>query len=488
MPRRFTVGTIAAVLGAVLSAAGCVDDHIVYKDKSPVQPPAAAAKFVGYSDTSTKQTTCGNCHVDQQAKWSQTAHANAGADLKASGHSAESCENCHSVSQLGNAVTTSPVGYSATKDARYVDVQCENCHGPGLDHIQAPSIANRPLASIAVDTGTKNVNGCGECHTGIHEPFVDEWKTSAHSTLIASPVNSTDASCKGCHTGQGALERFGVNTNYVEKVPTTSLTTANAQPITCAVCHDAHGNGIDKQLRLSVSTPNVDQNLCMKCHQRRANPDQPNYSRNSPHSPEGETLLGYAGWFPPLMTASSGDTVIATHGTKANSKLCAGCHVVRWSVTDPATGSFAFQVTGHRFEATPCVDASGKPTGATDCTDSQKAYKGCVASGCHGSESVARSALQTAEDRIALLVSQTNAMIAKVPKTELVSNDGKYTTAEGAQFNVALANSAGAVAHNPFLIEQLLTASIKQMQKDYNLPVPSTVNLNNILPNHSKTP
>lgn len=482
MPRRFTTGIIAAGLGAVLSTAGCVRDNIVYRDRSPVQPPAAAAKFVGYSDTTTKQTTCGNCHVDQQSKWSQTAHANAWADLKASGHSAASCENCHSVSQLGNAVTTGPVGYSATKDARYVDVQCESCHGAGLDHVTAPSLANRPLASIAADTGSKLLNGCGECHTGIHEPFVDEWRSSAHGSVPhqASPVANADPSCKGCHTGQGALDRFGVNTNYVEKGSTTW------QPITCTVCHDPHGSsGVSKQLRLSVSTPNVEQNLCMKCHQRRAVPDQPNYSRNSPHSPEGETLLGYAGWFPPLMTATSGDTVIATHGSKANSKLCAGCHVTRWTVNDPATGSFSFQVTGHRFEATPCVDASGKPTGKTDCTQAQKAFKGCVASGCHGSETVARSALQTAEDRIDLLVAQVNSMIAKVPATEIKSNDGKYTTAEGAQFNVALANSAGSIAHNPFLIEQLLTASIKQMQKDYNLPVASTLNLNNILPGQS---
>lgn len=481
MPRRITTGMTAAVLGAALSAAGCVRDNIVYRDKSPVQPPAAAAKFVGYSDTASKQTTCGNCHVDQQAKWSQTAHAKAWADLQASGHSSASCENCHSVSELGNAVVSGPVGYSATKDARYEDVQCESCHGPGLDHIAAPSLANRPLASMAADTGSVLKNGCGECHTGIHEPFVDEWRSSAHGSVPnqSHVVTNTDPTCVGCHTGQGALDRFGVNTDYVEKGSKTW------QPITCVNCHDPHGNGIDKQLRLSVSTPNVDQNLCMKCHQRRANPDQPNYSRNSPHSPEGETLLGYAGWFPPLMTAASGDTVIATHGSQANPKLCAGCHVTRWTVNDPNTGSFAFQVTGHRFEATPCVDASGKPTGATTCDESQKAFKGCVASGCHGSESVARSALSTAEGRIALLVTQVNAMIAKVPSTEIKSNDGKYTTAEGAQFNVALASNAGAVAHNPFLVEQLLTASIKQLQKDYNLPVPATLDLNNILPRQS---
>ena len=153
-----------------------------------------------------------------------------------------------------------------------------------------------------------------------------------------------------------------------------------------------------------------------------------------------------------------------------------------------ATGAFAFQVTGHRFEATPCVDASGKPTGKTDCTEAQKAFKGCVASGCHGTESVARSAFETAEGRILALADQVDALVAKLPTSELNGKDGKYTTAEGAKFNSALARTGGAAAHNPFLIEQLLTASIKQLQKDYNLPVASTLNLNNILPNHSKSP
>jgi predicted CXXCH cytochrome family protein len=483
MPRRLShrLATFAAMILGSVAIAGCANDNIVYRDRQVIgePPPTAAANFVGYSDTLKKQTVCGNCHVDQQVRWVSTKHAKAWADLQASGHSAAACESCHAVSSLGNAVASVNVAYAATKDARYKDVQCENCHGPGLAHASTPTLSNRPLASIAVDTGTKNTNGCGECHSGTHEPFVDEWRQSAHGVAshAATAWSNADPTCKTCHTGQGALEtRFGVNTFYAEKNATTP------QPITCTVCHDPHGgNGIDKQLRMSVSTSNIDGNLCMKCHQRRAVPDQPNYSRNSPHSPEGETVLGYAGWFPPNMKIASGDTVIATHGSKANPRLCAGCHVVRWTVNDPATGNFAFQVTGHRFEATPCVDASGKPTGKTDCADNQKAFKGCVASGCHGSEAVARSAMGTAEARIALLTSQLDAMIAKVPKTEIVSNDGKYTTAEGAQFNSALAKVAGAPIHNPFLIEQLLTSSIQQISADYKIALPASVNLNNIL-------
>lgn len=483
MPRRFSnhLATFAAMILGSVAIAACANDNIVYRDRQVIgdQPPTAAANYVGYSDTAKKQTVCGNCHVDQQTKWVTTKHASAWADLQASGHSSAACESCHAVSQLGNGVTATSVAYSATKDPRYRDVQCENCHGPGLDHATTPTLANRPLASIAVDTGTAIGNGCGECHTGIHEPFVDEWRASKHGTAPDRNTawNNADPTCKTCHTGQGALEtRFGVTTAYAEK------TSTSPQPLVCTVCHDPHGgNGIDKQLRLAVNTPNVDGNLCMKCHQRRAVPDQPNYSRNSPHSPEGETLLGYAGWFPPSLKISAGDTIVATHGSARNPGLCATCHVTRWTVNDPKTGSLAYQVTGHSFEANPCVDATGKPTGAATCDDTQRAYKGCVSSGCHGSEAVARSALGTAKARIALLTSQLDAMIAKVPKSETVSNDGRYTTAEGAAFNSALAKAGGAVAHNPFLIEQLLTASIKQIQTDYAITASPSLNLNNIL-------
>jgi predicted CXXCH cytochrome family protein len=442
---------------------------------------------VGYSRTSEKQTVCGNCHVDQQSKWVLTGHADAWASLQASGHANGTCEACHSVSKLGNVATQDSVAYVATKDERYQDVQCESCHGPGLNHVTTPTLANRPLASITADTGTTLGNGCGECHTGTHEPFVDEWRGSVHGQAPHSQTawdrgiaSTPDLTCRGCHTGQYALARFGVNTNYLEKDAT------KPQPITCVVCHDPHGGtGIGKQLRLSVSTSNTEENLCMKCHQRRANPDQPNYSSNRPHSPEGQTLLGYSGWFPPLMRITSGDTVIATHGTDRNPRLCAGCHVNRWTVTDPKTGSFAFQVTGHRFEAIPCVDASGKPTGKTDCTPAERAFKGCTASGCHGSEAAARNALATSETRIEDLADEIDAMIQLVPAAEIASKDGKYTSAEGAQFNAALARTAGAVAHNPFLIEQLLTASIKQMQQDYGI-APRLINLDNILARSSR--
>ncbi|MEO8622043.1 MAG: cytochrome c3 family protein, partial [bacterium] len=380
----------------------------------------------------------------------------------------------HSVANLGNAVSDTAVGYRSTKDARYHDVQCESCHGPGLTHASSPTATNRPLASIKADTNA--TNGCGECHTGVHSPFVDEWKLAnqkglSHSIVQSGTVGNADPTCVGCHTAQGALAQFDPNANYAEKVPTTGITAANALPLVCATCHNPHGSENEKQLRFSIGAANVDDNLCAKCHQRRADPSQVT-TRNSVHSPEGPTLFGLAGWFPPGMSTS--DSIIGTHGTPSrNPKLCATCHVARFAATDKATGKFAFQSTGHRFIAAPCVDANGIPTVAQSCTLTAKTFRSCVSGGCHASEAVARTLYVTDSTRILQLVVSANSAIAKVKainSTACVLVTGKpFTSCLGTQFNVSLAQAPGGIIHNPFLIEQLLVASINQIQKDYGV-------------------
>lgn len=475
---RPVLGRLTALLVGAVVASSCTSEKIVYRSEpSFTTPPAAAANFVGYADTTTKQTVCGNCHVDKQTEWAGTKHATAWADLQASGHAGASCEPCHTISQNGNASTTDAVGYTATKDARYQDVQCESCHGPGLAHVTAPSLTNKPLASIAVDTGTAFGNGCGECHSGTHEPFVDEWKQSLHAVANSHAVGN--AACQPCHTAQGALLAFGVNTAYREK---DSVAT-NPQAIVCAVCHDPHAKDNDHQLRFPIDVADESQNLCMKCHQRRGTPDLTSASSGA-HSPEGPTLLGFAGWIPPNMTTTGTDTIIATHGSERNPGLCATCHVSRFTVTDPATGNFAFQATGHLFLAIPCLDATGKPT-TGDCDVSQRTFAACAGSGCHGSGDVAKSAMLTVEQRFALLDSTLSHQIAKIPATEFSNTDGKYTTGEGAKFNLSLSRKAGQYVHNPFLIEALMTASIRQITIDYGIPASDKVNLNNILPGSS---
>jgi predicted CXXCH cytochrome family protein len=244
--------------------------------------------------------------------------------------------------------------------------------------------------------------------------------------------------------------------------------------ITCGVCHDPHGSEHDAQLRFAIDVPSEEQNLCMKCHHKRGEPDLSSPQRG-PHSPQGPLLLGEGGWWPPNLSIPGGG-IVATHGTDANPRLCAGCHVNRFEVTDEATGGFLFQATGHLFLATPCLDEQGLPT-AGDCDETEKYYEGCAVSGCHGSAAAARGILFTARTRLNNLADQVDALLAQVPASEFSTTDNVYTTAEGSKFNSALARFGGTAAHNPFLTEALLIGSIQQLQQDYGLASSPTLSL-----------
>lgn len=475
MTRRSQTFAAAAGMGmlALVALGGCVDEKIVYRDgPNYAPPPQAAASFVGYSDEASKATVCGSCHVGQQAKWKQTAHADAFATLEKSGSMQGYCQACHTVNDRGNALSDTLAGWRTTKDKRYHDVQCESCHGAGLAHIQQPT-RGQMLPSIAADTGTKAVNGCAECHSGTHHPYVDEWRQTRHARVYSATFSSgvANPACQSCHMGQKTLEAWGVNTNYVEKAAT--VTPANAIGTTCVVCHDPHGSNNPKQLRYPIDTRDLGNNLCMKCHYRNSTPDFTS-SRLSPHSPQGPMLLGEAGWWPPGLQVDS--ALVATHGTDRNPKLCATCHVTRFDVTDKATGKFVQTVTGHRFSAIPCVDSNGLPLppDKQNCAISTRSYKSCAASGCH-SEATARTVYVTAQADIAGLAAGLNSMLAKVPASEMAVP--KVNSARGATFNVALALDKGSAAHNPFLAKALLRASIVAIAKDYGITPPPGLQL-----------
>lgn len=382
-------------------------------------PPDGANKFLGFFTVSTKQTTCGNCHVTHQAAWVQTAHASAYGLPATSPNVTPACYTCHTVSGRGNGVAF-PAGWDKVQDTVYYDVQCENCHGPGLDHVTAPdapkSASNPPLAHIgvpydtfpsgggphAVDTATiAKSTSCGACHNQNSGPGVrayEEWAASPHAWVVeagdpASPA--LDSRCVSCHEARGTLAAWGVTANYAERGQPTTV--ANVLGQTCAVCHDPHGSAvdatgkpIDHQLRFPLNTPDVNQQLCMKCHQRRSIPDQSN--ARGPHSPQGPMLLGDAGYQPAGFQPDL-QAVASTHGTDKNPELCAGCHVQRLEGTDVTTGKPAISA-GHLFMAIPCLDAGGLPVVSEDCPDDvpSRSWKACTASGCHGDAATAVAA------------------------------------------------------------------------------------------------
>jgi predicted CXXCH cytochrome family protein len=458
------VPTLVICLGLIVAIVNCTDEEKIFVERPFFEdPPPAAQGFLGLDDVDEKLTVCGNCHVGQQSKWEGTAHADAWATLQNSGQSQAFCENCHTTGPLGNA-TEGDVGYAGAPEERYHNVTCESCHGPGLNHVSNPDENPKPVASIrvlSVAGSDTTFLACAECHSGAHHPFVEEWAKSNHAHLESSPAGR--AECISCHTAQGALQAWGVTAEFAEK----DRPLGQHEPIVCAVCHDPHANVNSAQLRHPIDVPDEDRNLCMKCHHKRGVPETASATTRGPHSPEGPLLLGEAGWWPDDFEPQV-DRIIASHGTERNPKLCAGCHVHSFPVTDELTGDFVVQATGHLFEPIPCLDEQGRPIPDGDCDINERSFQSCAQSGCHSVEG-AKSALVSARVDIDALVDDIDALLAQLPDSLNLRNDGRFTVSDGAWFNARLGELPGSPVHNPFLLRTLLRATIRAMEEEYGL-------------------
>ena len=519
------LGRLAILVGLVAGLGACTDEQIVYVNR-PFNPPVDAVNgFLGYFDEAAKQTSCGNCHASTQAQWVGTAHANAWADLQNSGHAQAFCAGCHTVNDLGNAAADSQ-GYNLVQDASYHDVQCESCHGAGFEHASLPDGVAGPLASIGIpETGA--TNGCGECHTGEHHPYVEQWTESRHGYGGSAYLSEGGRSpCNTCHEGREAIRvTFNETTRFIEQANPTGY-----QPIVCAVCHDPHNGANEGQLRAPLDEPSRAQ-VCVRCHSREGHPPASGITRRGPHAAQGLLVIGEdAGWIPPNFPGGSAEAIAGSHGTDANPRLCATCHVYRFDVTDQATGDFLLTSVGHTFEAIQCLDpVTGLPVPGP-CADDARNFGGCVSSGCHGNQDAARNAflasrstmnfyvdlLWTDTDGDAIMEPTDAGVLAQVlaqaiaagDSNEINLYDSTLTAAEGAIWNAQLAfthertvwssfkvagqkscanpalptcavgssntahKSSGEGVHNPFLLEVLLQSSISYLNQYYALPAP----------------
>lgn len=300
---------------------------------------------------------CALCHDggeggDQYGTWSQSAHATAFDALVAIGQDDNpNCTGCHTVGTNGFAVDAAlnNGGYDETKVERLWGVQCENCHKPGSEH---PS---EDFGSVAVSIGSET---CGDCHNGEHHPTFDEWQSSGHAHIEASPAGR--ASCAKCHNGLIAGEYLDDPEGFV--APTTDPT--EQAPIACAVCHDPHGNDNPASLRDASVTDRALPNavlvesagagrLCMACHNgRRTEGDVDgqieNGGRLGPHhSVQGDMLAGVNAY---EKINESFDFRSSLHIQVEDA--CVTCH------THPHEGDIANGIptfTGHSFE--PTVEA-----------------------------------------------------------------------------------------------------------------------------------
>ena len=513
------VGALMVMLGVGVA---CTDETVTIVETDTVavivKPgPDVEGGFLGYYDAESGQTNCGNCHAGFQTRWSETAHAGAYATLEGSGSAQPFCYGCHTVNEVGNSYADAGVagGYNVEADSAYYDVQCESCHGPGADHPTAA--APGPLAQIQVDLTANVEKSCAGCHAGTHHPFVEQWAQSRHSRATPDVVSEHEPgeSCMSCHEGRGALDAWGIKNNYLERDEYfNAWNPATAIGTTCAVCHDPHSTANSAQLRFPVASRDENVNLCMQCHNRRSTPSAGGSRASTPHAPQGAMILGTAGYWP---SGFGFDTslIVSTHGSEANERLCAGCHVFPSPFTDLVTGEVINSV-GHLFRPIPCL-VDGVPVGDNNCSydpagaGTVRTFVSCTQAGCHtGGENVAASALAVARVRIEQLAdalwddvdgdSALDATDAGYLATVLATMPNEFcpavstglgcppptppgdvvTPAEGALFNVRMVaeNRYGLTAdrsksvHNPFLAEALLRANIDEMQTYYGLPAP----------------
>jgi len=452
----------------------------------------AALGFLGYSNLQAKLTVCGTCHEERQATWELTGHARAWEVLRNSNdpNKALCYEGCHRISGRGNTLGPGAV----TTGRRYEDVQCESCHGPGRRHMDDPTTV-LPLASIAV--GSNLTAGCGECHTGIDQPYLELWERSGHANVPhqAEVLATGDPTCLQCHEGKAAIrDLFGKISNYRE------IDDGLPQPIVCAVCHNPMGSPNENNARAPLD--DEANHLCLQCHSHEAIPPSP----KGPHGAQAKLLLGEnVGWIPPGYD-STFDNLKSENGTShrwRNPRLCITCHMPKFTVTDPVSGERLFEAVGHSFEAIVCLDAQGIPTPGP-CDIQERYFSACSASGCHGTGEFARD-FDFTPNRIRLnsqvdqlwddidgdgVIDATDGgllpqVVALGDTSQLDVRDSVVTVPEGALWNAQVAHTddrpqwadgevfgirfsasptSGNGVHNPIFLNTLLNVTIEVLQ------------------------
>lgn len=492
--------------GAIL-VLSCTRTETIEVSREPYNSPADASNgFLGLYVPGENQTTCGNCHVGTQGQWESSGHAAATAELLAGvANPPPACFGCHALTERGNRIGLAgrPGGWNVVPDSSYHNVQCESCHGPGLDHVRVPDDrANLPLARVGL---RDSLASCAACHSGGHAPFAEQWAQSGHADSAALAYPAGRPECQGCHEGRAAIRRFsGRGGSYVE----VGAPAADNMPITCAVCHDPHGSPNSAQLRAPVTTPDIAVNLCMQCHNRNSQPAASfTPGARGPHSAQGGVFLGQgAGWLPPGFAVDTTLIYQTTH-VGGNPRLCAGCHVADFDVTDPATGNLVFKSVGHLFAPNPCLDANGVPSARDDCgyTAVERSWAGCTTSGCH-TATAAAALFNVLDGEVSVLVDQLwadlngnqildaaptdggylAAVRAAYPGNDSAAfcctgaaSDNRLSVAEGALFNALMlgrdlydGHDGSRGVHNPAFYKALLAASIASVQATYLLPAP----------------
>lgn len=237
----------------------------------------------------------------------------------------------------------------------FANVGCESCHGPGSEHAFGGGDTNKIMT--VVDEGN-----CGKCHDSplLGSQFA-QWKNAKHSNPVWSSSfaqnnnGSNDLNnCIRCHDGQGyANFTKGIGTN------TNGFARSRHEMVSCASCHDPHGNSNQYGLRNRPTNADTLANGfrytgvgngigCMDCHKSRRSV-VPYVQTRVTSSTWGAHYNGESDVYQAQNVATFGGPPYQTTGHKDFlPKACVSCHM-------PATDTSAAnrdKVGGHSLKLT----------------------------------------------------------------------------------------------------------------------------------------
>ena len=412
-----------------------------------------AAEYVGVGTIAgePEYPQCAVCHDDKAATWENTSHSYATEVNLTTSYMNQSCMQCHATNfdstawadDFGFTFPTPGAGvYDSVvtnhpEQAVLFNVQCESCHGPGSEHGGTRGM-NEISDSFSIEV-------CAQCHDEPdHHPQPVAWGVSAHSDDVGSRGRS---SCSRCHTAQGFVGETiegGVATTHDD-----------ADPITCAACHDPHDKpGAHNLRRGSVAT------ACTGCHTLRLS----GYS-GIHHSNQGSMLLGEDG-----MELPGYDYPVSAHSSLV-SDACAQCHMADLpdfihdavDAEEISIGEASRVVGGHTFAVEGMWDfGEGEEEFVND--------TGCIE--CHGSVDIefvkiSKQSIVDLLEELAALMPKYEARTGGFDSGAVQFSGANLTEAEAAAgYNYYfVANDGSYGVHNHDYAASLLRASITEVQK-----------------------
>ncbi len=357
----------------------------------------------GFAGTSATFPQCMSCHSSDPLnftqifdRWKVSGHSQIFKReiTNTAGHYSASCIACHTTGTDHNMTASNngfddiatSLGWTWTGPANtakwdsivtyfpglinHATIGCENCHGPGKEHAYG---GHPEKIAISLEAGN-----CAQCHD---EPWrhnkYSEYENSVHSEVIwsssfaqgSSSQNNSLGNCIRCHDGQGF-----VNFTKGQTTNTTGMQQSQQLNITCAACHDPHGNNNEFSLRNVPAgsdtlgngyhyTLGGEGQICMNCHKARVNNaalvlTNTNSHWGPHHSTQTDVFLGQN-------AADFGSPFISGYHRFALLNACVDCHMVATTDTGTVTRD---KVGGHSWNlhygdydhTTACIPCHGE--------------------------------------------------------------------------------------------------------------------------------